>query len=83
MAFSKAQTQAIMHKDGPMMVLAGPGSGKTTVITHRVQYLTKEYGIDPGDILVITVTRAAAGGVRERNEALTGGGSRGTFGTFL
>ena len=47
MAFSKAQTQAIMHKDGPMMVLAGPGSGKTTVITHRVQYLTKEYGIDP------------------------------------
>ena len=60
MAFSKAQTQAIMHKDGPMMVLAGPGSGKTTVITHRVQYLTKEYGIDPGDILVITFTKAAA-----------------------
>ena len=69
MAFSKAQTQAIMHKDGPMMVLAGPGSGKTTVITHRVQYLTKEYGIDPGDILVITFTRAAAGEMRERYEA--------------
>lgn len=51
MAFSKAQTQAIMHKDGPMMVLAGPGSGKTTVITHRVQYLTKEYGIDRGIFL--------------------------------
>ena len=82
MAFSKAQTQAIMHKDGPMMVLAGPGSGKTTVITHRVQYLTKEYGIDPGDILVITFTRAAAGEMRERYEALTGGGSRVTFGTF-
>lgn len=82
MAFSKAQTQAIMHKDGPMMVLAGPGSGKTTVITHRVQYLTKEYGIDPGDILVITFTRAAAGEMRELYEALTGGGSRVTFGTF-
>ena len=82
MAFSKAQTQAIMHKDGPMMVLAGPGSGKTTVITHRGQYLTKEYGIDPGDILVITFTRAAAEEMRERYEALTGGGSRVTFGTF-
>ena len=82
MAFSKAQTQAIMHKDGPMMVLAGPGSGKTTVITHRVQYLTKEYGIDPGDILVITFTRAAAEEMRERYEALTGGDSRVTFGTF-
>lgn len=82
MAFSKSQTQAIMHKDGPMMVLAGPGSGKTTVITHRVQYLTKEYGIDPGDILVITFTRAAAEEMRERYEALTGGGSRVTFGTF-
>ena len=82
MAFSKAQTQAIMHKDGPMMVLAGPGSGKTTVVTHRVQYLTKEYGIDPGDILVITFTRAAAEEMRERYEALTGGGSRVTFGTF-
>ena len=82
MAFSKAQTQAIMHKDGPMMVLAGPGSGKTTVITHRVQYLTKEYGIDPGDLLVITFTRAAAEEMRERYEALTGGGSRVTFGTF-
>lgn len=82
MAFSKAQTQAIMHKDGPMMVLAGPGSGKTTVITHRVQYLTKEYGIDPGDILVITFTRAAAEEMRERYESLTGGGSRVTFGTF-
>lgn len=82
MAFSKAQTQAIMHKEGPMMVLAGPGSGKTTVITHRIQYLTKEYGIDPGDILVITFTRAAAEEMRERYEALTGGGSRVTFGTF-
>ena len=82
MAFSKAQTQASMHKDGPRMGLAGPGSGKTTVITHRVQYLTKEYGIDPGDILVITFTRAAAEEMRERYEALTGGGSRVTFGTF-
>lgn len=83
MAFSKAQTQAIMHKDGPMMVLAGPGSGKTTVITHRVQYLTKEYGIDPGDILVITFTRAAAEEMRERYEALTGGGSESPSAPFI
>ena len=59
MAFSKAQTQAIMHKDGPMMVLAGPGSGKTTVITHRVQYLTKEYG----DYLYPGSSRGDAGAV--------------------
>ncbi len=74
MAFSKAQTQAIMHKDGPMMVLAGPGSGKTTVITHRVQYLTKEYGIDPG-IFCDYLYPGSSRGDAERYEALTGGGS--------
>ncbi|MEG2732352.1 MAG: UvrD-helicase domain-containing protein, partial [Clostridium sp.] len=68
--FSKAQENAICHREGPMMVLAGPGSGKTTVITHRVQYLT-EHGIAPSDILVITFTKAAAMEMKERFEHLT------------
>ena len=54
MAFHPSQTEAIRHVDGPMMVLAGPGSGKTTVITQRTRYLIEECGISPSGILVIT-----------------------------
>ncbi|MEI3339556.1 MAG: ATP-dependent helicase [Eubacterium sp.] len=78
-----SQMNAIRHKDGPMMVLAGPGSGKTLVITRRVQYLIEQYHIPPSNILVITFTRAAARQMRERFEKLTH--SRKvpvTFGTF-
>ncbi|MGI6054973.1 MAG: ATP-dependent helicase [Clostridium sp.] len=82
MGFSGAQETAICHKDGPMMVLAGPGSGKTTVITYRVRYLTETCGVNPSDILVITFTRAAAREMKERYEKLTGQMSRVTFGTF-
>ena len=82
MAFSEAQRKAIQHDRGPMMVLAGPGSGKTTVITYRIWYLTEELGVNPGDILVITFTRAAAMEMRERYEKLSGKSSRVTFGTF-
>ena len=82
MAFNKAQEEAIRHKKGPMMVLAGPGSGKTTVITHRVEHLTKDCGVEPSSILVITFTKAAAGEMKERYEKLTGGRSRVVFGTF-
>lgn len=60
MKFSKAQKEAIWHKDGPMMVLAGPGSGKTAVITHRARILIEEYQIEPHKILIITFTKAAA-----------------------
>ena len=60
MAFSDTQTQAIAHKDGPALVLAGPGSGKTTVITNRIVTLLERYHIPGSRILVITFTRAAA-----------------------
>lgn len=60
MALSEAQRTAVMHKDGPAMVLAGPGSGKTTVITERTKYLIEQYQIAPVHILVVTFTKAAA-----------------------
>lgn len=69
---SKAQKEAVMHKDGPMMVLAGPGSGKTLVITKRIQYLISHYQIPPQRILVITFTRAAANEMKERFWRLAG-----------
>ncbi|MED9933521.1 MAG: UvrD-helicase domain-containing protein, partial [Catenibacillus sp.] len=52
MGFNEAQQCAIAHVDGPMMVLAGPGSGKTTVITHRVKALVEEASVPPSNILV-------------------------------
>lgn len=78
------QQQAIEHKDGPMMVLAGPGSGKTTVITHRVKYLIKEHHVNPANILVITFTKAAATEMKERFFRLIGANKQYpvTFGTF-
>ncbi|MCI9133145.1 MAG: ATP-dependent helicase [Lachnospiraceae bacterium] len=63
---STSQREAVCHKDGPMLVLAGPGSGKTRVITYRIQHLIQEYQIPPGEILVVTFTRAAAREMKER-----------------
>ncbi|MDO5695658.1 MAG: ATP-dependent helicase [Eubacteriales bacterium] len=81
--FNVDQEAAIGHKDGPMMVLAGPGSGKTTVITRRIGQLTTAYGIDERDILVITFTVAAATEMRERYETnVKGAPSGASFGTF-
>ena len=82
-SFTKEQSLAIHHKDGPMLVLAGPGSGKTTVITHRVRYLTEECGVLPGNILVITFTKAAAEEMESRYQSF-GIPIRGrvNFGTF-
>ena len=65
MEFNDAQKTALSHRDGPMMVLAGPGSGKTTVITHRIKRLL-EQGVSPSGILVITFTKAAAREMKER-----------------
>ncbi|HIT91048.1 MAG TPA: ATP-dependent helicase, partial [Candidatus Merdenecus merdavium] len=78
-----SQQQAILHKDGPMLVLAGPGSGKTMVITKRAKYLIEHYGISPTEILVITFTKAAAKEMQERFVKLMGGERTPvTFGTF-
>lgn len=65
------QLQAITHVQGSMIVVAGPGSGKTTVITERIKYLIESAGVSPADILVITFTRAAAGEMENRFRALT------------
>ena len=51
MTLNEAQKQAVTHKDGSMLVLAGPGSGKTMVLTHRVKYLIEQHGIHPSKIL--------------------------------
>ena len=79
---SKQQQMAVRHVDGPAMVLAGPGSGKTTVITRRVKYLI-ENGVRPENILVITFTKAAAKEMEERFLQLSPGTScHVSFGTF-
>jgi DNA helicase-2/ATP-dependent DNA helicase PcrA len=66
MEMNWAQQQAVQHKDGPMLVLAGPGSGKTFVITERTRYLIEEYKIPEKHILVITFTKAAANEMKDR-----------------
>lgn len=72
-----------MHRDGPAMVLAGPGAGKTYVITNRVKALIDEYGVKPEQILVVTFSKAAAVEMKERFEMLTGGRRLPVrFGTF-
>ena len=88
MIFNEAQKAAISHTQGPMMVLAGPGSGKTTVITHRIKELL-ERGVNPSGILVITFTKAAASEMKERFRKLLGpeqeksyDSGKVTFGTF-
>ena len=82
MEFQKSQLQAIQHGTGPAMGLAGPGSGKTLVITHRIQHLIEQKHVRPGEILVITFTRAAAGEMSARFQKLAGMQSQVTFGTF-
>lgn len=83
MGFNEAQKKAINHIDGPMMVLAGPGSGKTTVITHRVRQLIEKAGVSPANILVVTFTKAAATEMKERFKTLVGGQNLPvSFGTF-
>lgn len=83
MAFNHSQEEAIHHFKGPALVLAGPGSGKTTVITHRTKHLIESYKVEPEHILVITFTRAAALEMKERFVKLMDGNKTAvSFGTF-
>lgn len=83
MNLNQEQKQAVLHREGPMMVLAGPGSGKTAVITARTAYLIEHYHIAPSSVLVVTFTRAAAGEMKERFLSLVKGRyTQVHFGTF-
>jgi len=79
---SPSQKQAVCHKNGPCLCLAGPGAGKTTVLTKRIAYLIQEEKVAPEEILVITFTRAAAVEMKERFSSLVEEGALVAFGTF-
>ena len=81
--FNASQADAIRHRDGPALVLAGPGSGKTFTIVKRLENLISSHQKDPSSILTITYTNAAAGEMRARAYSLIGAAAgQAVFGTF-